>query len=872
MMKQFFAFKADYPEAVLLFRCGDFYETYGDDALIASKVLGIVLTKRSSAVPGAIPMAGFPHHSLETYLPRLVRAGYKVAVCDQLEDPKFAKNIVKRGVTELVTPGVAFNDQLLEQKEHNFIAGLTFNKDRCGAAFLDVSTGSFQVAEGSLDYIGTLLSSFSPKELLVPRGYEKGVRECYGDHYYISTLEEWAFIYDNSVEKLKRQLKVDSLKGFAIDNFPLGITSAGALLIYLEQTQHYGLTNICSISRIDEGSFVWMDRFTFRNLEIFASTAGKEGTSLVDVMDKCSSPMGARMLRTWLSMPVMDLNELDRRHSIVQHFVDSQDDLRTLQGYVGDIGDLERIISRAAAGKIMPREVMQLKRGLGQTDPIVKLCQGRGVEALDEMIGSISDCQELLDYLERTMHPETAAAVGKGDVIAPGVSQELDELRDIARGGKDYLLKIQERETERTEIPSLKIGYNSVFGYYLEVRNTHKDKVPEEWIRKQTLVNAERYITEELKEYERKILGAEERIYFLETQIYAELVSKIQANISAIQKNCRILARLDVLSGFADLAVANGYCRPKMNDGKVVSITKGRHPVIETMMPAGEEFVPNDIYLDNERQQVIILTGPNMAGKSALLRQTALIVLMAQVGSFVPAESAELGYCDKIFTRVGASDNISRGESTFMVEMLETSMILHNLSSRSLVLLDEIGRGTSTYDGMSIARAIVEYVHEFGDGAKTLFATHYHELNDLEDIYPRVRNFHIAVKEVGKNVIFLRKLKEGGVAHSFGLHVARMAGMPKQVLESAEKTLAALESGRVEGVVAKPAPKKAAKAHNVREGRVESDGSLQLSFFQLEDPLLSSLKEDLDSVDLNNLTPLQAFDILRNMKDKMGLN
>ena len=872
MMKQFFAFKADYPEAVLLFRCGDFYETYGDDALIASKVLGIVLTKRSSAVPGAIPMAGFPHHSLETYLPRLVRAGYKVAVCDQLEDPKFAKNIVKRGVTELVTPGVAFNEQLLEQKEHNFIAGLTFHKDRCGAAFLDVSTGSFQVAEGSLDYIGTLLSSFSPKELLVPRGYEKGVRERYGDHYYISTLEEWAFIYDNSVEKLKRQLKVDSLKGFAIDNFPLGITSAGALLIYLEQTQHYGLSNICSISRIDEGSFVWMDRFTFRNLEIFASTAGKEGTSLVDVMDKCSSPMGARMLRTWLSMPVMDLGELDRRHYVVQHFVDSQDDLRTLQGLVGDIGDLERIISRAAAGKIMPREVMQLKRGLGQTDPIVKLCQGKGVEALDDMLASISDCNELLDYLEKTMHPETAAAVGKGDVIAPGVSQELDELRDIARGGKDYLLKIQERETERTEIPSLKIGYNSVFGYYLEVRNTHKDKVPEEWIRKQTLVNAERYITEELKEYERKILGAEERIYFLETQIYAELVAKIQANISAIQKNCRILARLDVLSGFADLASANGYCRPKMNDGKVISITKGRHPVIETMMPAGEEFVPNDIFLDNEKQQIIILTGPNMAGKSALLRQTALIVLMAQVGSFVPAESAELGYCDKIFTRVGASDNISRGESTFMVEMLETSMILHNLSSRSLVLLDEIGRGTSTYDGMSIARAIVEYVHEYGDGAKTLFATHYHELNDLEDIYPRVRNFHIAVKEVGKNVIFLRKLKEGGVAHSFGLHVARMAGMPKQVLESAEKTLASLESGRAEGVVAKPAPKKSTKPHNVREGRVESDGSLQLSFFQLEDPLLSSLKEDLDSVDLNNLTPLQAFDILRNMKDKMGLN
>ena len=883
MMKQYFSFKADYPEAVLLFRCGDFYETYGDDALIASKVLGIVLTKRSSAVPGAIPMAGFPHHSLETYLPRLVRAGYKVAVCDQLEDPKLTKNIVKRGVTELVTPGVAFNDQLLDQKEHNYIAGLTFHKDRCGAAFLDVSTGTFQVAEGSLDYIGTLLSSFAPKELLVPRGYEKGVRERYGDHHYISTLEEWAFIYDNSVEKLKRQLKVDSLKGFAIDSFPLGITSAGALLIYLEQTQHYGLSNICSISRIDEGSFVWMDRFTFRNLEIFSSTAGKEGTSLVDVMDKCSSPMGARMLRTWLSMPVMDLAELDDRHSVVQHFVDNQDDLRSLQTFVGEIGDLERIISRAAAGKIMPREVMQLRRGLSQTTPIMALCTGKGVDALDNMMGSISDCQELLDYLGHTMHPETAAAVGKGDVIAPGVSQELDELRDIARGGKNYLLKIQERETERTGIPSLKIGYNSVFGYYLEVRNTHKDKVPEEWVRKQTLVNAERYITEELKEYEHKILGAEERIYMLETQIYAELVAKIQANMSAIQKNCRILARLDVLSSFADLAVANRYCRPKMNDGKAINIIKGRHPVIETMMPAGEEFVPNDIFLDNAKQQVIILTGPNMAGKSALLRQTALIILMAQVGSFVPAESAELGFCDKIFTRVGASDNISRGESTFMVEMLETSMILHNLSSRSLVLLDEIGRGTSTYDGMSIARAIVEYVHEYGDGAKTLFATHYHELNDLENIYPRVRNYHIAVKEVGKNVIFLRKLKEGGVAHSFGLHVARMAGMPKQVLESAEKTLASLEAGDDVGQIPCSAQKinavpsssdrpKMVRPHNVREGRVESDGSLQLSFFQLEDPLLSSLKEDLDSVDLNNLTPLQAFDILRNMKDKMGLN
>ncbi len=868
MMKQFFAMKAECPEAVLLFRCGDFYETYGEDALTASKVLGIVLTKRSSATPGAIPMAGFPHHSLETYLPKLVRSGYKVAVCDQLEDPKLAKGIVKRGITELVTPGVVFNEQILDQKEHNYIAGLTFHKDKCGAAFLDVSTGTFQVAEGSLDYIGTLLSSFAPKELLVPRGYERGVKERYGDHHYVSTLEEWAFVYESSVEKLKRQLQVDSLKGFAIDNFPLGITSAGALLIYLEQTQHTGLANICSIARIDEGAFVWMDRFTFRNLEIFQSTAGKEGTSLVEVMDRCSSPMGARMLRTWLAMPVMDINELEDRYAVVQHFIDNQDDLRRLQAMIGEIGDLERIISRAAAGKIMPREVMQLKRGLSQTAPIMDLCRNKGVQALDELIGRMGDCAELLEYLGKTMHPETAAQLGKGDVIANGVNAELDELRNISRNGKDYLLDLQQREAERTGIASLKIGFNNVFGYYLEVRNTFKDKVPEDWIRKQTLVSAERYITDELKEYEQKILGAEERIYVLEAQIYAELVAKIQKNIVMIQNNCRILARLDVLSGFSDLAVSNNYCRPHVNDSKVIDIKQGRHPVIETMMQAGEEFVPNDIWLDNEKQQVIILTGPNMAGKSALLRQTALIVLMAQVGSFVPAAAAEIGYCDKIFTRVGASDNISRGESTFMVEMLETSMILHNLSSRSLVLLDEIGRGTSTYDGMSIARAIVEYVHEYGDGAKTLFATHYHELNDLEDIYGRVRNYHIAVKEVGKNVIFLRKLMEGGVAHSFGLHVARMAGMPKQVLESAEKTLAALEKGE-----SKPAAVKAkkVKAHNVREGRVESDGSLQLSFFQLEDPLLASLKESLDNADLNNMTPLQAFDLLRNMKEQLGI-
>ena len=868
MMKQFFAVKAEHPEALLLFRCGDFYETYGDDALIASKVLGIVLTKRSNAAPDAIPMAGFPYHSLDVYLPRLVRSGYKVAVCDQLEDPKLTKKIVKRGVTELVTPGIAFNDQLLQQKENNFLAGLTFHKERCGAAFLDVSTGTFQLAEGSIDYISTLLGTFSPKEILVQRGWEKGVKEKFGDSWYISTMDEWAFVYDNSVEKLRKQLGVDSLKGFAIDTFPLGITSAGALLFYLEQTQHVGLKNICSISRIDENSFVWMDRFTFRNLEIFSSTAGKDGVALIDVIDKCSSPMGARLLRSYLAMPVMDLNELRDRYDVVEHFTEQQDDLRTLQGLISDIGDLERIISRAAAGKIMPREVMQLRRGLSQTAPIIRLCRGRSVAPLEQMMDSMADCSALLDYLGRTMHPEAAAAVGKGDVIASGVSAELDELRNIARHGKDYLLGIQQREIERTGISSLKIGFNSVFGYYLEVRNTYKDQVPQEWIRKQTLVNAERYITEELKEYEQKILGAEERIYVLESQIYAQLVATIQQNISSIQTNCRIIARLDTLAGFADLALERNYCRPKMNDGKKICIKAGRHPVIETMMAPGEEYVPNDIFLDADSQQIIILTGPNMAGKSALLRQTALIVLLAQIGCFVPADEAEIGYCDKIFTRVGASDNISRGESTFMVEMLETSMILHNLSERSLVLLDEIGRGTSTYDGMSIARGIVEYIHEYGHGAKTLFATHYHELNDLETIYPRVRNFHIAVKEVGKNVIFLRKLAEGGVAHSFGLHVARMAGMPRQVIDSAQKTLDRLENEEASSS-RKPA---IIKPHNVREGRVESDGSLQLSFFQLEDPLLMSLKEDLDSADLNNMTPLQAFDLLRSMKEKMGID
>ncbi|MCR5003360.1 MAG: DNA mismatch repair protein MutS [Bacteroidales bacterium] len=851
LIKQYLSVKAQYPEAVLLYRVGDFYESYCDDAILVSKVLGIVLTRKSNGDKGYAAMAGFPHHAIDVYLPKLVRAGYKVAVCDQLEDPKLTKKLVKRGVTEIVTPGVAFGEQMIGPKENNYLAGLCFAKGQCGAAFLDASTGSFQVAQGSEEYIGTLLASMNPKEVLVTRGLEKTVREKFGDKLYISTVEEWAFVYEAAVEKLKKQFRVDSLKGFAVDSYPLGIAAAGALIVYLEQTQHVGLSNISSVSRIDGDSFVWMDKFTFRNLEVFQSAGGSDGVALIDVMDKCSSPMGARLLRKWLAMPVLDLGELNSRYDVVQHLAEHQDDLDALQEKIGNLGDMERILSRVATAKILPREVMQLGRGLSQNEPISALCLGKGCAALDELVLSIQNCSELLSLIVRTLDPDPASAVGKGKVIADGVSQELDELRDISSGGKDFLLRMQQREAERTGISSLKIGYNNVFGYYIEVRNSFKDKVPQEWIRKQTLVNAERYITEELKEYEEKILGAEEKIYSLETSLYQGLVAEIQKYMQAIQANCRVLARLDVLSGFAALALSNKYCRPEMTDGKELDIKAGRHPVIETLMPAGEEYVSNDVYLDSSRDQIMILTGPNMAGKSALLRQTALIVLMAQVGSFVPADSARLGWCDKIFTRVGASDNISRGESTFMVEMLETSMILHNLSARSLVLLDEIGRGTSTYDGMSIARAIVQYIHEYGHGAKTLFATHYHELNDLETIYPRVHNWHIAVKEAGKQVIFLRKLREGGVAHSFGIHVARLAGMPKEVLEAAQKTLSKLEK-----TAANPLLK---------------EDPVQLSFFQLDDPTLSSLREQLEDADLNNMTPMQAFDLLRHMKAELGL-
>ncbi len=855
LLKQYFSIKAQHPEAILLYRVGDFYETYSDDAVLVSKVLGIVLTRRSNGDKGDTPMAGFPHHALETYLQKLVRGGYKVAICDQLEDPALCKNkLVKRGITEILTPGIAFGEGMLECKEHNFLCGLSFEGQECGAAFLDVSTGTFQVTQGSIDYISTLLASMQPKELVVQKDVLRSVREKFPD-YYISAIDEWAFVEDAAVEKLCRQLKVTSLKGFAIDRYPLAICSAGALIYYLEQTEHTGLGNICSIQRIDEGKFVWMDKFTFRNLEIFQSNAGKDGVSLVDTIDRSCSPMGARLLRQWLAMPIMDPQELEGRYCIVQFFYDNEEALDTIEEHISEIGDLERIIARAANGKILPREVMQLGRSLRRITPIHQLCSDTGIEPLDKLIKGMKNTDALLERIQSTMSENPAAAIGKGDIIAAGVDKELDELRSISRGGKEYLQEIQQREIERTGISSLKISYNNVFGYYIEVRNTFKDKVPPEWVRKQTLVNAERYITEELKEYEQKILSAEATIYELESRIYGALVADIQKHIRDIQENCRVVSVLDVLRGFARQALDHGYCRPVVDKSNVIEIKAGRHPVIETLMAPGEEFVPNDLTLDSKNEQIMILTGPNMAGKSALLRQTALIVLMAQTGSFVPAQSAHLGYFDKIFTRVGATDNISRGESTFMVEMLETSMIMHNLSSRSLVLLDEIGRGTSTYDGMSIARALVEYIHKWGHGAKTLFATHYHELNDLENEYQRVHNWHIAVKEEGKDVIFLRKLERGGVAHSFGIHVARLAGMPREVIDSAERTLRTLE----------------AKEKNMGAMDIQDDGSMQLSFFQLDDPTLGSLKEKLEAADLNNMTPLQAFDLLREMKRELGI-
>ena len=859
MMQQFNLFKAQHPEAVLLFRVGDFYETYGEDAVIASKVLGLVLTKRSNASANSVEMAGFPHHSIESYLSKLVRAGYKVAVCDQLEDPKMTKKLVKRGITELVTPGIAYSDQLLEQKENNYLAALYFNgSERSGVAFLDISTGSFSIAEGNKDYLEVLLNDMAPKEILLQREYVKGFKEHFGEHWYISQMDEWAFNPIACREKLLKQLNVETLKGFGVEGMVNGITAAGSLLFYLESNFNAGVAHICSLKRIDRESFVWMDSFTFRNLEIFSSAAGKEGTTLLQVMDKSLSPQGGRLLRSWLAMPLKSKEEIERRQGVVQYFADFEQKREAVRELVSQVGDLERIVARAAAGKIMPKEVMQLLRGLSIMGPLKSLALEDGVEELATLAEGIETFDTLRRIIGEQMMAEPASLFGKGDIIANGVDAELDDLRRVARHSKEYLLNLQQQESERSGITSLKVGYNNIFGYYLEVRNTHKDKVPAEWIRKQTLVNAERYITQELKEYEEKILGAEEKILAIEQRIYASIVAKIQQEIRAIQQSSAIVAQIDLLSAFAQLAVENNYSRPIIDQSLEIEIRQGRHPVIERNMPLGQEYVANDIKLDSQGEQIIILTGPNMAGKSALLRQTALIVLMAQTGSFVPAAYARIGIVDKVFTRVGASDNISKGESTFMVEMTETSTILHNLSPRSLVLLDEIGRGTSTFDGMSIAWAIVEYIHQNGQGAKTLFATHYHELNELEERYPRIKNYHIAVKEVGNSVIFLRKLLPGGVAHSFGIHVARMAGMPMQVVESAQRILAKLESERGE---------EAAKSL----GRATRPESMQLTLFQLDDPLLLDIKDKLMKMDINTMSPLDAFDALRELKRQMGL-
>ena len=852
MLKQYFEIKAQYPEAILLYRVGDFYETYGDDALKASRLLGIVLTRKSSGGGSFIEMAGIPYHAIDNYLPRLVQAGCKVAVCDQLEDPKLTKKLVKRGVTELVTPGVAYNDNLLKAGENNWLAALSFSGKEAGMAFLDISTGSFRLTQGSLEYADVLLSTMAPHEILVERSFLDGFRQRFGSRACITPLDPWTFVPEAAYKKVCSQLETGSLKGFGVEGMPQGIAAAGAILFYLEMTQHTALGHIKSLSRIDEGAYVWMDRFTLRNLEVFQSLAGAEGRSLIEAVDRCCTPMGKRLLRAWLSMPLKDIARLNERYDTVDAFL-SDGEMRTaVREELGEVGDLERIVAKAAAGRLLPREALQLARALHSSAAI------RATIAKPELAAwceALDDCTALAARIDQTLLPDAAAALGKGDVIAPGVSPDLDKLRDTLHNGRQILLDIQQRERDATGISSLKIGYNNVFGYYLEVRNAFKDKVPAEWIRKQTLVGAERYITAELKQYEETILGAEQRILELETRLYGELVEAVRREIPAIQHNAGTLAQLDVLAGFALLADDRHYCRPVLDDSLTLDIKQGRHPVIEQLMPDGEEYVANDLHLDSSGQQIIILTGPNMAGKSAFLRQTALICLLAQTGCFVPAKSLKMGIVDKIFTRVGASDNISRGESTFMVEMLETATILNNLSDRSLVLLDEIGRGTSTFDGMSIAWSIVEYLHA-RSRAKTLFATHYHELNELEKRCARVRNYHIAVKEMDGQVIFLRKLQPGGVAHSFGIHVARLAGMPSDVVYRAEKKLRELES--------------AAPDLSGERAAAASQG-VQLSLYQLDDPLLLDIKDELARMDINKMSPLDAFDALRGLKKKIGL-
>ena len=856
MMKQFLDLKAKHPDAVMLFRCGDFYETYSTDAIVAAEILGITLTKRANGKGKTIEMAGFPHHALDTYLPKLIRAGKRVAICDQLEDPKLTKKLVKRGITELVTPGVSINDNVLNYRENNFLAAVHFGKGACGVSFLDISTGEFLTAEGPFDYVDKLLNNFAPKEVLFERGRRGMFEGNFGSKFFTFELDDWVFTETTAREKLLKHFEVKNLKGFGVEHLKNGIIASGAVLQYLIMTQHTQIGHITSLARIEDDKYVRLDKFTVRSLELMGSM-NDGGSSLLNVIDRTISPMGARLLKRWMVFPLKDVQPINERLNVVEYFFRKPDFKELIEEQLHLIGDLERIISKVAVGRVSPREVVALKVALQAVEPIKEACMDADNASLNHIGEQLNICRSIRDRIDKEVNNDPPLLINKGGVIKSGVNAELDELRQIAYSGKDYLLQVQQRESELTGIPSLKIGYNNVFGYYIEVRNVHKDKVPQEWIRKQTLVNAERYITQELKEYEEKILGAEDKILVLETQLYTELVQSLSEFIPAIQINANQIARLDCLLSFATAARENNYIRPVISDDEVLEIHQGRHPVIEKQLPIGEKYIANDVMLDSSTQQIIIITGPNMAGKSALLRQTALITLMAQIGSFVPAESAHIGLVDKIFTRVGASDNISVGESTFMVEMNEAADILNNLSSRSLVLFDELGRGTSTYDGISIAWAIVEYIHEHPRAkARTLFATHYHELNEMEKSFKRIKNYNVSVKEIDNKVIFLRKLERGGSEHSFGIHVAKMAGMPKSIVKRAADILKQLETdNRQQGVSSKPMAE-------VGEMR----GGMQLSFFQLDDPILCQIRDEILNLDVNNLTPLEALNKLNDIK------
>lgn len=854
LMKQYNAIKVKYPDACLLFRVGDFYETFGEDAVRTAKILGIVLTKRGAGSETETALAGFPHHSLNTYLPKLVKAGLRVAICDQLEDPKMTKTIVKRGVTELVTPGVSLNDEVLQSKSNNFLAALHFGKKNIGISFLDVSTGEFLTAQGNREYIDKLLQNFSPSEVLVAKPFKNEFSQSFGSVYHAFYLEDWIFKSDYALETLTQQLQVNSLKGFGIEELQEGIIAAGAVLYYLSETQHNQLQHINTITRIIEDEYVWMDRFTVRNLELYFKT-NANGVTLLDVMDKTTSPMGGRLLKRWLALPLKNIDEINFRLNIVEQLLNETDTLSQIIQEIKSISDLERLISKIATGRISPRELIYLKESLDAVENIKNICKNNTSESIRILSDKLNACEVLRLKIKETLNPEAPVSVAKGNVIARGIHAELDDLRNISNSGKEYLEALEQRESEQTGIPSLKISFNNVFGYYIEVRNTHKDKVPTTWIRKQTLVNAERYITEELKEYETKILGAEEKIHQIELALFNELIQWINGYIVPVQQNAHLVAQLDCLTSFAVLAKENNYTKPQINDGFALKITNGRHPVIEKQLPIGVPYIANDVVLNRTEQQIIMITGPNMSGKSAILRQTALIVLMAQMGSFVPAENAEIGLIDKIFTRVGASDNISMGESTFMVEMNETASILNNISPRSLVLLDEIGRGTSTYDGISIAWAIAEYLHEHPSHPKTLFATHYHELNEMSADFVRIKNYNVSVKELKDTVLFLRKLVEGGSAHSFGIHVAKMAGMPQMVIQKAQKMLKKLEKNH---------------ASDALSSIKENKNDMQLSFFSIEDPVMDEFKEDIMQLDINTLTPVEALMKLNEIKRKIS--